>query len=75
MVKRENTAGGGEGKGDRETGERGNGKIWIYNIGSNGSKGKGERRDKLNRGERKKNGDVYNGVYRGDIKEKGERGI
>lgn len=60
---------------NRKNSKGGNGKLWIYNIRGDGTKGEREGRDKFNRGERKENGDVYNGVYRGDNKEKGTGGI
>lgn len=77
MMKRENTTTGETRKRgrDRENGKGSNGKLWIYNIRGDGTKGKRKRRNKSDRGTRKENGDVYNGIYRRDNKEKGTGGI
>lgn len=62
-------------KGDREVSEGGNGEVWVYNVGSDGAKGERKRGNKFDREKGEKDRDVYNGVYRGDNKEKREGGV
>jgi len=69
MMKDENTGERGKNTRDRETSEGDNGKVWVYNGGSNGATRMGERGNNTSGGERGKDGGLYNGIYKGDNKE------
>jgi hypothetical protein len=70
MMKRSNTPTTRERERYRKTSPRDNGKIWVFNIRSIGAKRVRKGGDKFIRSERGKDGNVFNGVYQGNIKEK-----